>query len=179
MSQASQRIRERDRPGLFSLAQIQYLLKVEFGRALRYQHGLLAMLIAIDGLEELCEREGYQAKERLFAQLVELLARDTRPFDFAGRLPGDRLLVVVPHVREERADTLGKRLVRKAHESAQPQAERGQRLSLSIGGGYLVPGTTLFSDELLAAAERALERAQAEGGDRCVVLPAGGSTSGP
>src|SRR5688572_21093557 len=87
-----------ERPGLFSLAQIQYLLKIEFGRSLRYGHPVLALIVAVDRLGELCERAGYEAKEAVLRAAVELLQRETRPFDYLGRLPDDRLLLVVPHV---------------------------------------------------------------------------------
>ena len=104
MNQTRPRPAGLERPGLFSLAQIQYLLKVEFGRSLRYGHPMLALIVAVDRLNELCERLGYDAKEAALRAAVELVQRETRPFDFLGRLPDDRLLLVVPHVRPERAN---------------------------------------------------------------------------
>lgn len=179
MTQTTQRIPDHERPGLFSLAQIQYLLKVEFGRALRYGHSLLAMIVAVDRLEELCDRLGYEAKERVVQHAVDLLQRETRPFDFVGRLTGDRLLILVPHVRDDRADTLGRRLVRKAHDVRQDDVEPGLCLCISIGGGMMAAGFTLFCDELLTAAEEALSQAVAEGGDRCLIRSARGSVRTP
>jgi diguanylate cyclase (GGDEF)-like protein len=171
---ARRRELEEERPGLFSLAQIQYLLKVEFGRGLRYGHAVMAMIVAVDGMDELSERAGYAAKERALEEAIALTRRETRPFDFVGRLSGDRLLVVVPQVRPERADTLAKRLIRKAHDVRLEAIEPGLALALSIGCGLMVPGLTLFHDELLSTARGALEEAQAQGGDRCVLREARG-----
>lgn len=176
MTQTRTRSAGVDRPGLFSLAQIHYLLKVEFGRSLRYGHPILAMVVAVDGLDALRDRLGYEAKEAALGAAIDLLHRETRSFDYCGRLPDDRLLVVVPHVRPERADTLGKRLVRKSQDVNLDAVERGLGLSLSIGCGLLVSGVTLFYDELVAAAEGALAEAVAAGGGRCVVRPARGAS---
>jgi diguanylate cyclase (GGDEF)-like protein len=178
MTRAGRRSPPEERPGLFTLAQIQYLLKVEFGRGQRYGHAVLAMVVAVDGLDELSERAGYEAKERAFDEAVQLVQRETRPFDFVGRLAGDRLLVVVPQVRPDRADTLAKRLVRKAREHRLDAVEQGFSLRLSVGCGLMVPGVTLFFDDLSSAARLALEEAQAAGGDRASLREARGGEGG-
>ena len=51
---------------LFSVAQIQHVLRIEFGRAQRYRYPLVCLVLSIDQLGALRDRHGYDAKEALF-----------------------------------------------------------------------------------------------------------------
>lgn len=153
--------------GLFSLAQIQHLIKVEFHRAQRYGYPLSCLLVGIDRLEHLRDLYGYESKEEVVGEVVEMLKRETRTSDFLGRLADDHLLVVVPHTPVEGAQRMVERLLRASRQLEFDSDGRTMEVTISVGVGSTAGGDdVLFFDALLEAAELGLERAQAAGGNR-------------
>ena len=80
---------------LFSLAQIQHLMRVEFNRAQRYSYAVSCIILAVDRLGHLRDLYGYDAKEEILGSVVDLLKRETRASDFLGRMADDRLVADV------------------------------------------------------------------------------------
>jgi diguanylate cyclase (GGDEF)-like protein len=155
---------------LFSVSQIQHVLRVEFGRAQRYRYPLSVVVVAIDQLGAVRDRRGFEAKESVIESVVRLLSEVTRTSDYLGRTPDDRLLAVVPHTDAAGMRSLAERLLSGARTLAVPDAA-GERLTLSIGATTTSAGDPLFHDVLLVAAEAAQAEAAAAGGDRMVVHP--------
>lgn len=153
-------------PRLFSLAQIQHVLKVEFSRARRYRYPLTLLCIGIDTLAAVRERHGWEGKEQAFGEVVELLSKLVRTSDFIGRMADDRLLVVVPHTDGPGTATLVGRLLQTVREHRFAGVLAAERATLSIGCATLLDDTAIYHDLLLSAAQRALASAQAAGGDR-------------
>jgi diguanylate cyclase (GGDEF)-like protein len=153
-------------PGLFSLSQIMHLMRIEFGRAQRYGYPLSVLAIAVDRLGHLRDLYGYESKEAVLDEVARLLQGETRTCDFLGRLADDRLLAVVPHTPAEGARVLAERLLSGVR--ALSFESEGKKIAVTISAGCATMGDarTLFFDQLVAAAERALEDAVAAGGDR-------------
>lgn len=172
MSESSRQSPERS---LFSLAQIQHLIRVEFHRAQRYGYPLSCLLVGIDRLGHLRDLYGYESKEAIVEEVVEMLKRETRTSDFLGRLADDHLLVVVPHTGEDGAARMVQRLLEAARALQFESDGRTMEVSLSIGVGATSGGDdVLFFDSLLEAAEAGLESAQAAGGNRGEIGSLGG-----
>jgi diguanylate cyclase (GGDEF)-like protein len=150
-------------PEFYSLAQIRHLLRVEFGRAQRYGYPINVLMLSIDQLGALRDAAGYEAKEAAIETVVELLHVQTRGSDLVGRLPDDRLLIIVPHTPPAQIEVLVTRLLQSVRE-LEPAA--GGKLSLSAGVSFCEAGGTLFHDELLRCAEAALAESVGAGGDR-------------
>lgn len=153
---------------LFSVAQIQHVLRIEFGRAQRYRYPLVCLVLSIDQLGALRDRHGYEAKEALFEAIVDLLEEATRGSDFLGRTADDRLLAVIPHTSLEGARTLAERLLRDARGLALPAPLTGVRVTLSIGLTSNAREGLMYHDAMFVAAESAHAEAAAAGGDRFV-----------
>ncbi len=153
-------------PTLFTLAQIQHLMRVEFSRAQRYGYPVVCLILAIDQLGLVRDRFGYEAKEAVLQRVIELLHERTRTSDFLGRLPDDRLMIIVPHSPLEGIEIMATRLVERAEELAIQEAP-GQDFTFSIGG-WLTAGETLFFDELMRTAEECLQEATSSGGGRYI-----------
>jgi diguanylate cyclase (GGDEF)-like protein len=152
------------RPSLFSFAQIQHVLRVEFGRAQRYHYPLACLVIGVDQLGLIRDRQGYDQKEEVLAAVIAMLARATRTSDFLGRTADDRLIAVVPHTPAEGAHVLASRL---ASESRALAPKLGlERLSLSLGLATSAGTSVMFHDALLEAAQAAYDEAVAQGGGR-------------
>lgn len=167
-----------DRPtdkSLFSLAQIQHLMRVEFNRAQRYRYPIACLMLGIDRLASVRDVHGYDAKEEIVEAAVELLRSATRGSDFLGRLGDDRLLAVVPHTNRAGLQVMGTRLVEGARALRFEGDGRTISMTISIGGSFQEPaedGTPYF-DALLQAAEDALFAAQNDGGDKLKLLRPG------
>lgn len=160
---------------LFSLSQIQHLMRVEFNRAQRYSYPIACMLIAVDRLGHLRDLYGYDAKEEILDGVVALLKSQTRSSDFLGRMADDRLLAVVPHTEAGGAERLAERLLSGTRELEFAADARTIQVTLTIGASNNAGGSTLFFDAMLQAAEEALMDATQAGGDRFLSYEPGAS----
>lgn len=164
-----------DDRSLFSLVQIQHLMRVEFNRARRHRYPLSCLLISIDRLGHLRDVHGYEAKEAIVRSVVEALKAVTRQSDFLGRTADDRLMAVVPHTDVGGAERLAERLMQRVAEHPVEVAGKRVPISLSIGFSHNMAGETLYFDALLEAARRALAEASDAGGGSCVLRAPGAS----
>lgn len=162
--------------GLFSLSQIQHLMRVEFNRAQRYSYPIVCMIIAVDRLGHLRDLYGYEAKEDILEGVIALLKSQTRSSDFLGRMADDRLLAVVPHTSPEGAEVLAARLLAGTRGMEFVADGRTIQVSLSIGASHNAGGATLFFDAMLQSAEEALVDASQAGGDRYLAYEPGGAS---
>jgi diguanylate cyclase (GGDEF)-like protein len=161
---------------LLSSAQIHHVLRVEFGRARRHSYPLACLVIAIDRLERLRDRLGYDAKERVLDAVVALMRRATRSSDSIGRTPDDRLIAVIPHTEGEGTRILCRRILEAARKlEIAPLAEPFE-VSLSIGVASTQDGVSIYHDALLASAEAALADAIGAGGNRLAERGSGAPT---
>lgn len=154
-----------ERRGLFSVAQIHHLLRVEFHRSQRHHYPLSCLVLAVDRLESLRDRHGYETKERVLDAIVHLLGEATRASDYLGRTADDRLMAVVPHTDAAGARVLARRLVERARSVRLERMPEAFPVSLSIGISATAGEGDTFHDALLASAEAALSDAIAAGGD--------------
>jgi diguanylate cyclase (GGDEF)-like protein len=164
-----------DDRSLFSLVQIQHLMRVEFNRARRHRYPLSCLLISIDRLGHLRDVHGYEAKEAIVRSVVEALKAVTSQSDFLGRTADDRLMAVVPHTDVDGAKRLAERLMERVTESPLEVGGKPVSISLSIGFSHNMSGDTLYFDALLEAARRALNEASDAGGGACVLRAPGAS----
>lgn len=156
-------------PALFSLAQIMHLMRVEFGRAQRYAYPLSVLVIAVDRLGHLRDLYGYESKEAVLDEVARLLRAETRTCDFLGRLADDRLMAVVPHTDAPGVVVLVGRLLQGVRGIAFESEGKRIPITVSVGAASMSDGAkTLFFDQLVGAAEGALEEAGAAGGDRAI-----------
>ena len=153
-------------PELFSLVQIQHLMRVEFGRAQRYEYPMGCLMIQVDRLPQLRDLHGFEGKEAVINVVVEEIGKQTRGSDLLGSMPDDRLLLVLPHVPSANAVVVGQRLLESVRERSVPVGEAELRVTLSLGAGWSDGGETMFFDALLECADGALKAAIEEGGDR-------------
>ncbi len=178
MTPAPRETAAREPKPLYSFAQIQHLARVEFGRAQRYAYPLVVMQIEVDRLGHLRDVLGFEAKQAVLDAAIAVVSRETRASDLLGRLPDDRLLLIVPHVAPHRAEILARRLLDAARREPIHRADRTLEMTLSIGASWFAEGETMFADALLETAEEALAEAVAAGGDRYVGRAPGGGRAG-
>lgn len=152
-----------DAPGLFSLTQIRHLMRTEFGRAKRYEYDLACLMVELDGLAAYRDRFGYDTKEGVLEDLVELLLSETRSCDYLGRMMDDRLLLILPHTDQPGVDSLVSRLQEAVPRMAPQPGAADFPLRISCGTSRFADGQPIFFDALLELAERALGEAAGGG----------------
>jgi len=154
--------------GLFSPAEIQHLMRIEFDRATRYDYPIALMLCEVDRLDSLHDLYGYESREEILHAVFTLLRSMTRESDFLGTFLGDRILALFPHTPGKAAQTLAGRFLRGSRKLKFESDGRSIRATLSIGIGFFEPGKPVAFDQWVDSAEEALAYAIEAGGDRFV-----------
>jgi diguanylate cyclase len=157
--------------GLFTFAQIDHLMKVEFARARRYRLPLAFVVLVVDRLHDLSRNFGYKARDLVLDRFQQILRRESRACDYLGRFTDDRILLLLPHTDADGARVIVNRIRRIVGAQEYEFEGKAFRVTLSAGISQYRDGNTLFYDTVRDAAERASERASAVG-DNVAVLEA-------
>jgi diguanylate cyclase (GGDEF)-like protein/PAS domain S-box-containing protein len=155
--------------GLFNRRFMEESLELELRKAARGQHALGLIMLELDRHEDLQRDYGRDAESALLVGLGGLLQAGVRKEDIACRFGTEKFTIILPRagreIIERRAESLRERIrnLQVRH--------RGQVLSrctVSMGAAsYPDHGRT--AEALIRAADAALHRAIAEGGDRLVI----------
>jgi diguanylate cyclase (GGDEF)-like protein len=138
-------------------------LEKEFAAAQRGRP-LSVVLFDLDDFRPYCDRFGHAAGDEALRTFSEILARATRRMNLSARFGGKAFLAVLAGSPAEGALVFAERVRGSMRERKLPAG------SLTVSAGVSSHHRDMRSpDELLAAAERALERARSQGGD-CVRL---------
>jgi diguanylate cyclase (GGDEF)-like protein len=152
--------------GVASRRSILDRLAIEAAESSRYAHPVAVMLLDVDDFSEINRARGFTTGDAVLRELALRLRLRMRAADALGRVGGDSFMAILPHTDERGAavfaDALRRRLITR------PIATDAGELtaSISIGVAFMRPGMELSADELLAAADEALESAKAAGGNR-------------
>jgi diguanylate cyclase (GGDEF)-like protein len=140
---------------------LKRLLFVEVKRSRRYAYPVSLILLSLDGWDDLAPRLEGQVRTGLLAEILGIATGHLRDIDLAVPFSEERLVVLLPHTREEGALRVARRLCGLVRDRAGTP-----RLTASAGvathGG---DGTVSFGNLVKRAAD-ALARARASGGDR-------------
>lgn len=153
---------------LFSPAQVQRLMRVEFERAQRYRYPVVLLLIAVDRLAQLQDLYGSDLKEQVLRALVRLLKNDTRGSDSLACTLDDRTLILIPHTSAEGAAAIAKRVLDGMRAMQFECDGRPTRIGIAIGGAHNEQRGEISFDTMLQVAQGGVEVAQRGGGNRYV-----------
>jgi len=143
-------------------------LRIDAAEARRYAHPVATVLLDIDGFAALNHQNGLQVGDAILREMALRLRLRIRAADALGRVGGDSFLAILPHTDEGGATTFARAVIDRMLE--RPFAsERGDvTVRVSIGVALMAPGMTIGGEDLLAAAEEALQAAKVSGGNRIV-----------
>jgi diguanylate cyclase (GGDEF)-like protein len=82
----------------------------EIDRAARYGHALSVVVIDLDGLKTLNDRDGYQAGDEALLRLASSLRQATRAVDTAFRVGGDEFVLLLAETTPEQVPQIVDRL---------------------------------------------------------------------
>ncbi|MFN0245198.1 MAG: GGDEF domain-containing protein [Planctomycetota bacterium] len=154
-----------------TVAQMLHVMRVEFQRARTMKYPMACFMVAVDGLDELQERHGYQCKQFLMRATYDLLRRVTHQKGMFGMalMSGDRLMAVFPNMVPQRASELGELYNGGARALELPIGGETVRLKLSLGASHNLHEETSTFEGLVQGAGRALQVARDAGGDRYIM----------
>ena len=142
------------------------VLSIEFLRARRYRSPLSVMMADIDSFKKVNDSYGHPAGDAVLRGVSSVLLSQLRATDVAGRYGGDEMLVILAQSELEGAGMLGERW-RHGVESVSFDAPDGHPIEARISIGVAVYDPSMTSPEdVVAAADAALYRAKAKGGNR-------------
>ncbi|MCY3000288.1 MAG: diguanylate cyclase [Planctomycetota bacterium] len=153
---------------LFTPAQIQHLMRVEFDRAQRYGYPLVLLLVGVDRLSQLQDLYGSELRDQVEGALVSVLRTSTRESDSLGCLLDDSIALLVPHTPAEGSAAMAKRILAGMRAISFECDGRPTRITVSIGGAHNNRKGELSFETLLEVAGEGLRVARASGGNRYV-----------
>ncbi len=146
-------------------------LELEIPFALRHHIPLHVLYLDLDRFKQINDRWGHWVGDQTLIQVARQLQAQVRREDLVARLGGDEFALLVRRISNPQILGLAERL-RQAVQSLSVQVGAAAiHLSCSVGIASLLElGEGTDSQSLLAAADKALYRAKAEGGDREIFL---------
>jgi len=154
--------------GLFNRRYMEESLEREIHRAQRHQRPMGIIMLDIDHFKHFNDTFGHEAGDIVLRELGRFLQKNVRASDIACRYGGEELILILPDASlvdtKQRAEQIRqdvKELQIEYHHQAL------DAIAISVGvAAFAEHGST--AEELIAAADRALYQAKAQGRDRVI-----------
>jgi diguanylate cyclase (GGDEF)-like protein len=152
--------------GLANRRALSLQLEREIRRSVRYGTPASLMLIDVDGLKQINDREGHSAGDRVIRHVANAITEVLRDTDFGARWGGDEFAIVAPNATAEAAFHSAERLVVQL--ATDSRRNGGMTTTISVGIATFDPGQApaCTVEQLLHAADDALYRAKSTGRNR-------------
>jgi diguanylate cyclase (GGDEF)-like protein len=151
--------------GIPNRRQLDETLKAEWNRARRSGAEISLILLDLDHFKSLNDARGHQQGDECLKKIGHFLEQSLRRSgDLAARWGGEEFAVVLPNTDVRGAENFAEQLrVGIEQLGMQHDAHPLKIVTASFGVASTEPGTAFTPDDLIAAADRALYRAKAEG----------------
>jgi two-component system, cell cycle response regulator len=172
--------------GLHTRRFVEAQLALEVARARRTGGALGFFIVDVDNFKSINDRYGHPAGDTALVELAARLRAVARPGDVLARYGGEEFALLVPGARADELRGIAERLREwVAGSPIAVCAETYVGVTVSVGAaGYPLssvdgPGAAASVDDLVAVADRALNRAKAMGRNRVVVGQPGAGLAAP
>jgi diguanylate cyclase (GGDEF)-like protein len=157
--------------GLANRRRFDEVLAGEWSRAERNRTPLSVLLIDIDFFKRYNDLYGHLAGDECLRRVAAALARQVRAGELVARYGGEEFVLVLPGTWPGECRTVAARLRDAVRALAIPHdaSDVAPHVTVSIGAAGVTPHANDTPAGMLAAADRALYRAKAEGRDQAVV----------
>jgi diguanylate cyclase (GGDEF)-like protein/PAS domain S-box-containing protein len=157
---------------LFNQRYLLERLAQEVARCQRHSHRLCLLYVDLDGMGRINERFGRTIGDAVLTSLGLTLLGDAtrrgvlRASDVAARHGGDEIVILAPMTDLAGGYALAERIIDAVRASTEPAVD-GARVPFSLSIGVAAcPFHAATPETLLAAADKAMRRARADGGGR-------------
>lgn len=146
--------------GLFSRAYILHRLAYEGARAVRYQHELAVILLAIRNIDQIVKRHGQRGADAICLDVANLIRRSIRMVDLVGRTETAQFLIILPETGGSGGAAAAQRLCNTLEAALLFIGETPVTVRVYAGVTHLSETNVSEYLALFAHAERALQLAE-------------------
>jgi diguanylate cyclase (GGDEF)-like protein len=153
--------------GLLNRRYLEERLTEELNRSSRYNYPMSCLMIDIDDFKKYNDRNGHQAGDVALKITAHSLKAALRSADVACRYGGEEFCVLLPQTSVSEAGVIAERMRQRVAETDYPfgKSQPMGTVSISIGISTLAKNIDT-AERVIAAADRALYHAKAEGKNR-------------
>jgi len=153
--------------GLANARHFRLTLEREVERAARTGEPCALLMLDLDDFKKINDTYGHPAGDQVLQRVARVLAENLRPMDTVARYGGEEFAVIQPNSVAAYAMQAAERLRVKVSDAAIPLTdETTVQVTISIGVACSLPWAPLSAAEFLAAADRYLYQAKAQGRNR-------------
>jgi diguanylate cyclase (GGDEF)-like protein/PAS domain S-box-containing protein len=145
-----------DLTGLYNRRGFLTLAERHLKLAVRRHSSVFLLFADLDGLKTINDTFGHLEGDRALVDAAHVLRASFRSADIIARLGGDEFTVFPLEAAAESATLLMRRLDEQLRAHGETHADRGYRLSLSVGIARFEPDSSWTIEQLLEHADRAL-----------------------
>lgn len=143
---------------------LDQVLKVEYSRALRYNHSLSITIVDIDNFKEINDTAGHAAGDRMLRKVAKMMRDSVRMTDIViARYGGDEFVLLMPETKLNEATVLLERLRRRAKTISIPKV---RSITISCGVAEWSGSADESAENVLQRADAALYEAKRTGRNR-------------
>ncbi len=142
--------------GLHSKFEVERALKQELDRIGRFQDVFSVVLFSVDSLEQIREKVGYIAAQRIFQCLGMTLRENLGTAGYAARFGPEEILTVIPQADATRADLIIKEIITECsrQELMNPESYRKVCLDFAIKAGIVEVRKKMRLEEVISLARK-------------------------
>lgn len=155
--------------GIYNRAMLFKLGNMLISAAKRHKQELTMLVVDVDDFEKLNDKYGRAAGDIMLKLLAEELATCLRNSDVLGRFGGDEFAILLPATDEYRAAYVAEKLRAAVEALAYEQNDTQIMMTVSIGL-VEIQQHHATPDDMLRAAQAALQKAKQDGRNRCVAF---------
>ncbi len=141
----------------------------ELKRHQRYRQPLSLLMIDVDHFKQVNDTFGHLAGDEVLRRIGQILQDSLRSTDLAARYGGEEFAVLLPHTPEQDSQKLAERIRKRIEDTNFGLADKGFRVTASIGVAALAAGSLQKEDDLVLKADQALYTAKRNGRNMVVV----------
>ncbi len=150
--------------GLYHHKYFVMRLKEEIQRAQRYGRNLSLLLVDVDHFKSINDVCGHLAGDKVLVGVADYIKKSHRSSDVVARYGGEEFAIILPDTDRQGALNSAKRL---REQIEMTRFEGNLIVTVSVGVACLDPNVKeLKTDDLIAAADKALYRAKGNGRNR-------------
>jgi diguanylate cyclase (GGDEF)-like protein len=153
--------------GLYNRGHLEATLESEFAFAQRHKTPLSVVFVDLDHFTEVNNRHGHQAGDAILRAAAHTMANAIRTEDLVARYGGEEFVILARGIDLNGALVMAERVRRVLELMVLPYRSKELRVTASFGVACFEAATPFETVErLVAAADRAVYRAKAEGRNR-------------